>query len=51
MIAHPEDANRYEKLKKELSKKFRYDNEGYCKGKNAFIKDIDKRAKEWSKTR
>ena len=37
MIEHPEDAKRYEELKKELSIKFKYDNEGYCNGKNVFI--------------
>ncbi|WBW96973.1 GrpB family protein [Oceanirhabdus sp. W0125-5] len=51
MIAHPEDAKCYEELKKELSIKFRYDNNGYCEGKNAFINKIDKKAKEWSETR
>lgn len=51
MIAHPEEMKEYGKLKKELAKKFRYDNEGYCNGKNAFIKNIDKKAAEWAKTR
>ncbi len=44
MIEHPEDAKHYEELKKELSIKFKYDNEGYCNGKNVFIKEIDKKA-------
>lgn len=51
MIAHPEDAKRYEELKKELSIKFRYDNKGYCNGKNAFIKEMAIKANEWSKTK
>ncbi|WP_432401062.1 GrpB family protein [Wukongibacter sp. M2B1] len=50
MIAHPDEARNYEKLKRELAKEFRYDNEGYCNGKNSFIKDIDRKAEEWIKT-
>lgn len=51
MIAHPEEAKAYEQLKKELSIKFRYDSKGYCDGKDSFIKDIDRKADKWSKTR
>ncbi|PAB60367.1 GrpB family protein [Anaeromicrobium sediminis] len=51
MLVHSKEAEDYEKLKKELAIKFRYDNEGYCNGKNDFIKDIDKKAEEWAKTR
>lgn len=51
MIAHPKEAQQYEELKKELAVKFKYDIEGYCDGKNAFIKDIDNKAKVWSKKR
>lgn len=51
MIAHPEDAKEYEDLKKGLAKKFRYNNEAYCNGKDSFIKYIDKKAKEWSDTK
>ncbi|MCD3197518.1 GNAT family N-acetyltransferase [Clostridium botulinum C/D] len=43
MISHLEDAKRYENLKKELALKFRYDIESYCKGKDDFIKAIDKK--------
>ncbi|WMJ81656.1 GrpB family protein [Clostridium sp. MB40-C1] len=49
MIDHPEEANDYGELKKELAIKFRYDIDGYCDGKDAFIKDIDRKAYEWSK--
>jgi GrpB-like predicted nucleotidyltransferase (UPF0157 family) len=49
MITHPEDAKRYEKLKKGLAIKFRYDSRGYVVGKDAFIKDIDRKAAEWAK--
>jgi len=47
MIAHPSEAKEYESLKKELAEKYKYDNEKYCTGKNEFIKNIDKKAKEW----
>lgn len=50
MIAHPKEAKHYEELKKELAIKFRYDSEGYCNGKNVFIKDIDNKAEKWAKT-
>ncbi|WP_105615877.1 GrpB family protein [Vallitalea okinawensis] len=49
MIAHPEDAKAYEKLKKDLAAKFRYDNEGYCAGKNDFIQEMDHKAELWWK--
>lgn len=51
MIAHPKDAKNYGELKRELAVRFRNDIEGYCDGKDDFIKDIDKRAAEWAKTR
>ncbi len=51
IIAHPEEMKQYQELKKELAKEFRYDNEGYCDGKDCFIKNIDKKAAEWAKTR
>lgn len=49
MIEHQEDAKDYGELKKELAIKFRYDIDGYCNGKDSFIKDIDRKACEWSK--
>ncbi len=51
MIAHPDEARNYEELKKELATKFRHDNEGYCNGKDSFVKNIDKKAEEWTKVR
>lgn len=51
MIAHPKYVKHYGELKRQLAVKFRYDIEGYCNGKDAFIKDIDKKAAEWAKTR
>ena len=51
MIAHPDDARRYEKLKQELAEKFRYDIDAYCEGKDAFIKEIDRKAEEWARAK
>ena len=51
MVSHSEDAKRYEELKKELARKFRFDSTSYVAGKDSFIKDIDKKAAEWAKSR
>lgn len=50
MMAHPNEAKEYEELKKKLAIQFRYDIEGYCNGKDKFIKNIDEKAKEWAKS-
>ncbi|WP_330577918.1 GrpB family protein [Alkaliphilus pronyensis] len=50
MICHPNEAKEYEELKKELAQKHKYDNVAYCKGKDAFIKNIDEKAGEWART-
>lgn len=47
MIAHTEEAKNYGKLKQNLADKFRYGNDGYCNGKDTYIKGIDKKAEEW----
>jgi len=46
MIAHPKEAKEYGELKNKLAIKFRDDAEGYCVGKNEFIKSIDEKAKK-----
>lgn len=51
MIAHPEEAKQYGELKKQLAERFKYDIEGYCDGKDAFIKEIDRKALEWAADR
>lgn len=48
MIKHREEAKKYEKLKKELALKFKYDIDSYCIGKDSFIKEIDEKAKLWA---
>lgn len=50
MIAYPDEAKRYEDLKTELAIKFRCDIDGYCAGKDTYIKEIDKKAERWEKT-
>ncbi len=47
LIAHPIEARQYADLKIELAIKFPHDIEGYMNGKDAFIKEIDRRAAEW----
>ena len=44
MIAHPEAAQAYSDLKRELAAKHPEDIEAYMDGKDAFIQEIDKRA-------
>lgn len=44
---HSEDAYLYGKLKEELAAKFPYDIDGYCDGKDEFVKQLEKRALEW----
>ncbi len=41
---HTEEREEYSNLKKELAQCFPYDIEGYCKGKEKFVQDIEKKA-------
>ena len=45
LIAHPDKAREYSKLKEKLANKYTYDVENYTNGKSDFIKEIDKKAK------
>ncbi|ABS23030.1 GrpB family protein [Bacillus cytotoxicus] len=47
MIAHCEEAEAYATLKNELATKYTYDGGKYTEGKTKFIRNIDKKAKEW----
>jgi GrpB-like predicted nucleotidyltransferase (UPF0157 family) len=47
MIAHPEAAQQYSELKRELAKKYPQDIEGYMDGKDGFVKTMEKKALEW----
>ena len=45
LIAHPDKAREYSKLKEKLANKYTYDVENYINGKSDFIKEIDRKAK------
>ncbi len=49
LIAHPDKAREYSKLKEKLVNKYTHDVENYTNGKSDFIKEIDKKAKLWKK--
>ena len=45
LIAHPDKAREYSKLKEKLANKYTYNVENYTNGKSDFIKEIDRKAK------
>jgi GrpB-like predicted nucleotidyltransferase (UPF0157 family) len=47
MIAHPEEAQVYGRLKEELAQRFPEDIEGYMAGKDGLIKETDRKARAW----
>jgi GrpB-like predicted nucleotidyltransferase (UPF0157 family) len=47
MIAHPEDAAAYSRLKEELARRFPDDAAGYVAGKDAFVREMERRALAW----
>jgi GrpB-like predicted nucleotidyltransferase (UPF0157 family) len=47
IIAHPDAAQQYSDLKRELAKKYPQNIEGYMDGKDEFIKTMEKKAMEW----
>ena len=49
LIAHPDKAREYSKLKEKLANKYTHGVEYYTNGKGDFIKEIDKKAKLWWK--
>ena len=44
---HQSEAREYAKLKLKLADTYRYDNDGYCDGKFAFVQRLEKRSLEW----
>ncbi len=46
-ISHPEVAQKYSALKRELAKRYSEDIQAYMNGNNGFIKDVEKKALEW----
>lgn len=51
MTSHPEDARAYSRLKEELASKFPTDIEGYMDGKDAFAREIERKALVWNRSR
>ena len=51
MIAHPEEAEAYSRLKEKLARRFPHDIEGYMAGKDEFIKKIERKARVWKNRR
>lgn len=47
MISHPEDAQQYSELKRELANKYHDNIQGYMDGKDGFIKAMDLKAAKW----
>jgi GrpB-like predicted nucleotidyltransferase (UPF0157 family) len=47
MIAHPQQAQAYSRLKQRLARQFSHDIAGYMAGKDAFIQAIDRQARAW----
>ncbi len=47
LIAHPEDAQKYSELKRELAGKYSHNRDRYMDGKDGFIKEIDRQAAKW----
>jgi GrpB-like predicted nucleotidyltransferase (UPF0157 family) len=51
LIYHPENAQAYGRLKEDLAEEFPTGIEGYMAGKDAFIKETEKKAVAWSRWR
>ena len=47
MIAHPEEAQKYSELKRELAREYPTSIEQYMDGKDGFIRAIDRKAAQW----
>lgn len=44
MRTHEKERNEYAKIKKDLAQEFPYDIEGYCAGKENFVREVEERA-------
>ena len=51
MISHPEEAKAYGRLKEALAKEFPTDIEAYMDGKDAFIKEAERKALSWHRAK
>ena len=45
--SHPDTAAEYAALKKKLAAEFPYDNDGYCDGKEEYMKSLEEKALRW----
>jgi len=50
LIAHPEEAQAYSRLKESLAREYSEDGEAYTEGKTAFIREIDAKAMAWRRS-
>jgi hypothetical protein len=48
MVAHPEAAQQYSQLKRELAAKYPQDIQAYMDGKDQFIRETEQKALVWS---
>jgi len=49
LIAHPDEMKKYGTLKQNLAHQFPYNIDSYIEGKDAFVKDMERKALEWYK--
>lgn len=49
LACHTAAANEYAALKKRLAEEYRYDNDGYCDGKEEFVRELEQKALAWQK--
>ena len=47
LIAHPEEAQEYTRIKQQLARQFPHDIDSYMAGKDVFIKEIIQKAQKW----
>lgn len=45
--SHPDTAREYAELKKSLAARYPHDNDGYCDGKDAYMKGLEQKALKW----
>lgn len=45
--SHPDTAGEYAELKKQLAARYPHDNDGYCDGKEEYMKELEQKALKW----
>lgn len=51
LVAHPLEAQKYSELKQNLAREFPQDMDAYIDGKDAFVKEIERRALAWRQSK